>query len=643
MTGRVEVTSADIARLAGVKPTAVSNWRRRHADFPAPIGGTDRGPRFDLNEIETWMARQGRGRQISADQRLWQAFESVRGSVSPEDALAAVGMRLVSRMPGAAVPQDHDGLLGNPRLGVLLAAAEQGDFESLCTRYLEAPGRNGFAATAPRLADLMIRIAGTGRRPGSLLDPACGSGTILLAAAMHGHRPLTGYELNPSITRIAGLRLALRNVDDVHIQVEDALRRPPAVFRTVVTTPPFAERDWGHDELAKNQRWEYGVPPRQEPELAWAQQALTQVEPGGMVVLLMPPAAAARPAGRRIRRELLVRGALQAVLSLPAGLATHYALALQIWVLRRPDDTPTPARLLLVDTGSDKPVAGETWDRVDDIVSDCWAEYSGGPTEFQERPGVARSVPVEELLDDDVDVTPRRSLPLPVPTVITSHQLKVTRDRFADLLATVDIELPELPQASYGRVVALQDLTAAGAVFIRRPGPVDRTRPSIHGRILTGADLSAGCPPSQEGEVDADEIRHPPIRAGDVLAPVVARRLTARVATADDIGAYPAATVYVVKTDPAVLDPWFLAGYLSSGDGGRQAERLGSSLGESTRIDLRRVRIPLVPIATQQEYGQQYRRLAEFAYALRTVHDLGLDLARDATDAITVGLTGRTH
>jgi hypothetical protein len=55
--------------------------------------------------------------------------------------------------------------------------------------------------------------------------------------------------------------------------------------------------------------------------------------------MLMPPAAAARPFGRRIRRALVADGALRAVISLPPKLAAHYALALQIWVLSRPEPT----------------------------------------------------------------------------------------------------------------------------------------------------------------------------------------------------------------------------------------------------------------------------------------------------------------
>src|SRR5262245_39928103 len=106
VTGRVEVTSADIARLAGVKPTAVRNWRRRHDDFPEPIQGHGRNPRFDLAQVESWLERQGKAAVIPVGERLWHAFDSARGEIPPEDALAVVGtiMLHLSQHPEAEVP-----------------------------------------------------------------------------------------------------------------------------------------------------------------------------------------------------------------------------------------------------------------------------------------------------------------------------------------------------------------------------------------------------------------------------------------------------------------------------------------------------------------------------------------------------------
>ncbi|MEU3117339.1 MULTISPECIES: N-6 DNA methylase [Micromonospora] len=94
-----------------------------------------------------------------------------------------------------------------------------------------------------------------------------------------------------------------------------------------------------------------GFSPRTEPELAWVQHALAHLSPGGTAVVLMPPAAASRPAGRRVRAELIRRGALRAVVALPAGLMPPTAIGLHIWVLMQPDaHLPPTGGLLVVDT-----------------------------------------------------------------------------------------------------------------------------------------------------------------------------------------------------------------------------------------------------------------------------------------------------
>src|SRR5690625_3907565 len=50
---------ADIADLAGVSRPAVSNWRARNDDFPAPVEGSpERRPLFSFHEVLTWLAGQ---------------------------------------------------------------------------------------------------------------------------------------------------------------------------------------------------------------------------------------------------------------------------------------------------------------------------------------------------------------------------------------------------------------------------------------------------------------------------------------------------------------------------------------------------------------------------------------------------------
>lgn len=48
-----------IARMIGVGRAAVANCRRRHDDFPEPVGGTDESPLFALTDAIGWLTAHG--------------------------------------------------------------------------------------------------------------------------------------------------------------------------------------------------------------------------------------------------------------------------------------------------------------------------------------------------------------------------------------------------------------------------------------------------------------------------------------------------------------------------------------------------------------------------------------------------------
>ena len=57
------ISAGEIAEMAGVSPSAVSNWRRRHKDdFPAPVQQTPTGDLFDREEVAGWLDAHGKRR-----------------------------------------------------------------------------------------------------------------------------------------------------------------------------------------------------------------------------------------------------------------------------------------------------------------------------------------------------------------------------------------------------------------------------------------------------------------------------------------------------------------------------------------------------------------------------------------------------
>ncbi|MGW7312670.1 hypothetical protein [Streptomyces sp. NPDC054865] len=49
-----------MARIARVGRAAVVTWRRRHDDFPTPVGGSDVHPEFDRAAVIAWLLAHGK-------------------------------------------------------------------------------------------------------------------------------------------------------------------------------------------------------------------------------------------------------------------------------------------------------------------------------------------------------------------------------------------------------------------------------------------------------------------------------------------------------------------------------------------------------------------------------------------------------
>uniref|UniRef100_UPI0013B3F555 N-6 DNA methylase n=1 Tax=Nonomuraea lactucae TaxID=2249762 RepID=UPI0013B3F555 len=302
------VVSGDIARLAGVGRAAVSNWRRRFADFPRPVGGTAANPLYSLAEVEAWLRKRGKLGELPVDELTWQVIRNAADDLRLPGLVGSLAAQVAS---GRCDPGMERDLLG----AVTGLVAERGKawvVEFLHERYLAAHSRR----VQPLSREVATLVAGLIGKAGTVLDPSCGFGELLLEASAAVR--VLGQERDEVSVRLALSRLLVRGraaeVRPGHALRQDAF--PGVEADVVVCNPPFGERGWGYEELAHDPRWEYGLPPRGEPELAWVQHCLAHVRPGGLVAVLMPQVAAGRRSGRRIRSRLLRAGALQAVIAL---------------------------------------------------------------------------------------------------------------------------------------------------------------------------------------------------------------------------------------------------------------------------------------------------------------------------------------
>ncbi|MEU0335815.1 N-6 DNA methylase [Streptomyces sp. NPDC006193] len=709
-----QVTAAEISRIAGVTRATVSNWRRRHEDFPEPSGGTESSPLYDLEAVRAWLASRGHASAASPAEELRTVLrlhaQSGGGTSEglPLLVLAAAGrppqeLTAVTRLPDAdlAARAQQDAASAAD----VVPAAETVRFEAddaavlralyacvrdeggqaalgvLAERELEDSAASGAYRTPAPLADLLAHlIPGS---PARVLDPACGSGTLLAAAARRGAHELCGQDALPVQARRSAVSLLLTAPEaTVTVRAADSLRAdafPDLLADAVLCNPPYGVRDWGHDELAYDPRWAYGVPPRAESELAWVQHALAHLAPGGYAALLLPPATAGRASGRRVRAELVRSGALRAVIALPPGASVPLHIGLQVWVLQRPEPGgPERKSVLFVDTAADAAtgtataagrggtaVTGRTrggsrsasvdWEGITARALDAWRAFTKSPDTFEGEPGVAHAVGVVDLLDEVVDLTPARLVRASraeIDPAELSAEVSATRRHLVEAARSLARTAGHEEWSAAGaaarewRTATASDLARGGALTLLRTQPDGvRTRAQAAGgdtgggrkpetrAVLTGSDIAAGSGPTGDSTGLHDDTA-PVIAVGDVLVRAVARGdgPMARVAGEEDAGALLGPHVHLFRPDPARLDAWFLAGFL-----GAKENIAGASTGSTVlTVSPGRLRVPLLPLEEQRRYGEAFRHVHELRAEARRATLLAEETAR----LLAGGLTG---
>jgi predicted DNA-binding transcriptional regulator AlpA len=584
------ITAAAIARLVGVRRSAVANWRRRYPDFPKPVGGSAASPTFDRGAVEEWLRKTGKADQLATAGRTETGTERIAG---PERSVSDLRTgELLGRVMAALLPRGtaSGGLTVDDVEGKLAA----GDGEPWM--YQDPDDRE----------DLWVLLNESDFLP-VVVDPACGDGTALLAVAdRFGDRVrLAGQELDPGLARAALLRLSgdvSGTVYEVHVGdslLDDQLAPYLGQAAAVVCEPPFDSPGWPETELTGDTRWEFGIPAPRDGELAWVQHAYAHLRPRGVAVVAVSRRTCVAPSGEDIRTALVQSGALRAVIELPPGMSTTGTTDVCLWRLRRPYGAPDTGPVRMIDLSglgdpADVPREFAAWRRLlgdDDLVTGRAPERRD-PAD----PTVSREVSRLELLGGRANLLPSRYVRRPAETgAASAAELAAVTDRLTRLYARIGVGLPTFAtagQSTRPAHVSIAELERVGALTIK---PRDDTP-----------------------------------RRGDVLLQTQGRPPVVATGTpADDQG-----VAQVVEIDDNRLDAHFVAMFLRAD---AAALPMANTLGAVSREDLRRCRIPRMPLAEQNRYGAEFRRLLELESALRSLADISGKVIEQAIHGLTTG------
>lgn len=201
---------------------------------------------------------------------------------------------------------------------------------------------------------------GTKKQLESVLDFACGSGSLLLNVrhrlGPHSIGKIAGQEKNITTYNLARMNMLLHGVKDSEFEIVhgdtlandwDWLRETnPAKmpkFDAVVANPPFSYRWEPTESLSEDMRFKnYGLAPKSAADFAFLLHGFHYLKPEGVMAIILPHGVLFRGgAEERIRAKLLKDGHIDTVIGLPANLFFSTGIPVCILVLKKckkPDD-----------------------------------------------------------------------------------------------------------------------------------------------------------------------------------------------------------------------------------------------------------------------------------------------------------------
>ena len=266
-----------------------------------------------------------------------------------------------------------------------------------------------------------------------MYDPCCGSAGLLIKsqlaveAARPADRParreplrLYGQENEPSTWAMANMNMIIHDMEG-DIQIGDTFRRPQfrdgarlRTFDRVIANPmwnqtEFKEADYDADEL---NRFPNGAGfPGGKADWGWMQHILASLKPDGRAAVILDTGAVSRGSGspntskeKRVRRWFVEQDLIEGVIYLPENLFYNTPAPGVIVFLAR-ERLQGRAGTMMMLNASTEFTKGDPKNFLDDSAVD---RIAAAFLEWEEVPGLSRIVTLEEIENNDFNLSPAR-------------------------------------------------------------------------------------------------------------------------------------------------------------------------------------------------------------------------------------------
>ncbi|MEG0835683.1 MAG: class I SAM-dependent DNA methyltransferase [Christensenellaceae bacterium] len=307
----------------------------------------------------------------------------------------------------------------------------KGDLYEYMISKIQSSGRIGQFRTPRHIIEMMVDLIDP-QITDTIADPACGTGGFLIvsghyvrehnkeairkntnkAREHYQSEMFTGYDTDQTMLRITAMNTILHNMDNATIKFNDSLSKDnedTEKYSVILANPPF-KGSLDHESVAPSLT---AVTDTRKTELLFLALFIRMLKVGGKCACIVPDGVlfGTSKAHMDIRKELVEKHKLQAVISMPSGVFKPYAgVSTAVLVFTKTGKGGTD-KVWFYDMKSDgftlddKRTKIEIGGDIEDIVE----RYKHlGAEESRTRKEQSFLVPVQEIIDKKYDLSLNR-------------------------------------------------------------------------------------------------------------------------------------------------------------------------------------------------------------------------------------------
>ena len=288
-------------------------------------------------------------------------------------------------------------------------------------------------AEVSRVMAQLLQIPSGTPRNATVYDPTCGSGSLLIKVADAAPNGLTiyGQEMDNATWALAKMNMILHGFATSDIRQGNTLADPKFVtsgrldtYDFLVANPPFSWKTWKSGVDEDFGRFEgFGMPPERNGDYAFLLHMLKSLKSEGRAAVILPHGVLFRGnAEATIRRSLVERGYLKAIIGLPANLFYGTGIPACILVLDKHDASARTGIFMIDASRGFEKDGPKNRLRPRDMhqIIDAFTRQA-------EIPRYSRLVPIAEIADPNNDYN------LNIPRYIDSSEPEDIQDLHAHL------------------------------------------------------------------------------------------------------------------------------------------------------------------------------------------------------------------